>query len=1023
MRFEKNCPAGSRYGLFKKYVQFSFLFFCFILLFSSSEAKGYFQQQQITGKVVSSIGEPLSGASIRIQNRNVGTNTDAAGNFTIMANAGDVLVVSFVGYAAQQITVGDQANITITLQPSGATLEQVVVVGYGTQRKLDVTGAVSQVKGDEINRQPVVNPVSGLQGRVAGVQITNSGAPGASPQIRIRGVGTVYGNPNPLYVVDGVWFDDISFLNPADIENISILKDASSESIYGIRAANGVVLITTRRGKSGQATVNYTGFVGNQRVIKEVEMANANQYATLINELRAANGGDPLYNPADYGKGTDWYGQVLRNALITNHQVSVSGGAERTTYNFSLGYTKQQGLVEGNEFDRYTARLQNDFQVVKGVRLGYTITGAASNSDDIPGGIFHQLYTAAPVVPVYYADGSYGDPSDYGVSESVNFNPQATLDFFNQKSKNYRLTGNVFGELKFAQNFTFRTSIGGEFGQGEVSAYNPVYTATLKQRNTTSSLRIERAETRNWLLENTLTYDKRFADHNVRVLVGQSAQRYQFYKVIGSALNVPNTTSGDLYLRLGSQGGRNIIDEGDLSTVASYFGRVNYSFRNRYLLNASLRADGSSKFFGDERWGYFPSIGVGWVISEEGFMKNQDIFSTVKLRGSWGKIGNASVPSGLSVLRVTQDPYLTAFFGGQPNTGGSITTVVPPTTFWERGVGTDIGLEVSVLRNKLYFEADYYNRETEQAIFDIPILGSVGTNAGSIIGNQATFQNRGFEFTSTWRDNIGDDLSYTLSGNFSINENKVLSVATGANPIFGGGAAATGGALATRTIVGQPIGEFYGLQVAGIFQTDAAAAGSAQPNAKAGDFQYIDQNKDGIIDGKDRIAMGNPNPKYSYGFNTNWTFREFDLTLDFQGVAGVDIYNAALGLRFGSENFTKEFFENRWHGQGTSTTYPSANIGGGTNYLPNTFFVEDGSYFRIRTAQLGYTLPRTTTDRWNVKSLRVFVNAQNPFNFFKYRGFNPEVGTQPGQNPTNTGIDINVYPLSATYNFGVNLTF
>ena len=780
-----------------------------------------------------------------------------------------------------------------------------------------------------------------------------------------------------------------------------------------------MVLITTRRGRTGQATINYTGFIGNQRVTNEVEMANANQYAILINELRAANGGAPLYNPADFGKGTDWYGQVLRNALITNHQVSVSGGAERSNYNFSLGYTRQEGIVEGNDFTRYTARLQNDFQVLNNLKLGYTVTGSASNSDDIPTDIFHQLYAAAPVVPVYYADGSYGDPSDYGVSESVNFNPQVTLDVFNQETWNYRLTGNAFGELKFAQNFTFRTSIGGEFGQIELSNYTPEYTATLKQRNTTSFLRIERSETRNWLLENTLTYDKRFADHNVRVLLGQSAQRYKFYKLTGTAQDVPNTSSGDLYLRLGSQASRNVVDEGDLSTIESYFGRVNYSYRNRYLLNVSLRADGSSKFTEDERWGYFPSVGVGWVISDEAFLQNQELFNNIKLRASWGKIGNASVPSNLSVLRVTQDPYLAAFFGGVVNTGASITTVVPPNTFWERGAGTDIGLELSLLQNKLYVEAVFYNRKTEKAIFDIPILGSVGTTSGTIIGNQATFQNQGFELSATWRDNIGSKLSYSLNGNFSTNKNEVLSVATGANPIYAGGAAATGGALATRTVVGRPIGEFFGYQVAGIFQTDAAAAGSAQTTAKAGDFQYVDQNKDGVIDGKDRIAMGNPNPKYSYGLNTSWTYGDFDLSLDFQGVAGVDVYNAGLALRFGNENFTKDFYDNRWHGEGTSNTYPSANIGGGTNYLPNTFFVEDGSYFRIRNAQLGYTVPRATTDRWKLKSLRVFVNAQNPFTFFNYRGFSPEVGGTP----TNAGIDVNVYPLSATYNFGVNLSF
>lgn len=977
------------------------------------------QDIKITGRITGDKGEPLSGVSIAVKGTSKGTISDNNGNYSLTVSPNAVLVISFIGYVSQEIPVNNQNIINAKLLISEKQLDQVIVVGYGVQRKLDVTGSVVQVKGDEIAKQSSINPISALQGKVAGVQITNSGAPGASPEIRIRGVGTVYGNANPLYVVDGVWFDDISFLNPADIDNISILKDASSESIYGIRAANGVVLITTKKGRSGQAVVTYNGYVGYQKVTNPVAMANANEYAAMVNELSAINGGGQVLDPAKYGTGTDWYHQVLRNALVTNHQVSVSGGTEKSTYNFSLGYLNQDGIVETNNYTRYTARLQNDFQVLKNLKLGYTATAAASNSHDIPGGIFHQLFAAAPVVPVYYADGSYGDPSDYNLGDGNNFNPQATIDFYNQRSKNYRVTGSAYADLRFANHFTFHASIGGDFGQAEVRNYLPVYTATLKQRNTTSLLGISRAETRNWILENTLTYENTFGNHKVKVLAGQSAQRYQSYGIVASAQNVPYTSSGDLYLRLGNTNGRNVYDYGDISTVASYFGRLNYSFKDKYLLSASLRADGSSKFTGDQRWGYFPSVGAGWVVSRESFMKNQHIFDNLKLRASWGKIGNASVPSNISVLRVAQDPYLTAIFGGQPYTGASINSVVPPTTYWERGVGTDFGLEATVLHGKLYIEADIYEKKTEKAIFDVPIPASIGTNSGTIIANQADFQNRGFELAANWKDNINKNLSYSISGNIGINENKVLSVTSGSNPIFAGGAAATGGALSTRTVVGEPIGQFYGLMVGGIFQTQADITGSAQPNAKPGDFRYIDVNKDGVIDGKDRVSLGNPNPKYTYGINTSVTYKEFDLSLDFQGVAGVQIYNANLGLRYGNENFTRDFFNRRWHGAGTSNAYPSANIGGGDNYRPNSFFVESGSYFRIRNMQLGYSLPHTITDRWKIKKLRVFVNAQNAFNFFNYRGFSPEIGGSP----TNAGIDTNVYPLYATYNFGVNVTF
>ena len=999
-----------------------------LVVIKSGEDGSYEVQAVITGKVTGDNNTPLSGVSVQVKGTNKGTVTNAEGVFSINVGDNDVLVFSYIGYETQEIAVAGKKEINAIMVLSNKQLDQVVVVGYGTQRKIDVTGSVAQVKGDDISKQASTNPISALQGKVAGVQITNSGAPGASPQIRIRGLGTVYGDPNPLYVVDGVWFNDISFLNPADIENISILKDASSESIYGIRAANGVVLITTKKGKSGQAVVNYTGYVGMQHVTNQVEMANANEYATMINELYDST----LLNPSDYGTGTDWYHQILRNAFVTNHQVSLSGGGEKSTYNFSLGYLDQDGIVEKNNYKRYTARLQNDFQVLKSLKVGYTVTTAASNSQDIPGGIFHEIFSAYPVLPVYYADGSYGDPGDYPLGDGAKFNPQVTLDFFNQKSRVYRLTGNAYADVKFLRHFTFHTSLGGEYADGRVVNYLPVYKATLNQQNATSKLTLTDDHTRNWILENTLTYDTKLGDHSIKILAGQSAQSYRYTKTVGTADDVPNNSEGDYYLDMGTNVLIHDVDVNNpsnpafplFSTISSYFGRLNYSFQGKYMLTASMRADGSSKFTGDNRWGYFPSFGAGWIISQESFMKNQRLFNNLKLRGSWGKIGNVSVPANLSIQTITQSPYLTAIFGDQSYPGASINTVVPPVTYWERGIGTDVGLEASMLNNRLFIELDYYNKKTEKAIFDIPILSSVGTGTGTIIGNQADFQNRGFEVTINWKGNINQNLSYSIGGNLGINNNKVLSVTTGANPIYGGGGGATGGALTTRTVVGQPIGQFFGYIVDGIFQTDEEAANSAQPDAKAGDFKYRDISgsagkPDNTISGLDRVPIGNPNPKFSYGLNTNWTYKEFDLTVDFQGVAGVDIYNANLGLRYGSENFTKDFYDNRWHGQGTSNTYPSVFIGGGKNYLPNSFFVESGSYFRIRNAQLGYTLPQNLINRLGIKRFRVYVNAQNALNFFKYKGFSPEVGGSP----TNAGIDANVYPLYATYNFGVNVTF
>ena len=979
------------------------------------------QEIRVTGKVTAATGEPLAGVSVTVKGTRTGTTTDANGNFALTVPDDAVLVFSSVGYEPMEMAVAGKSALTISLQPSVKIQEQVIVVGYGSQRKVDVTGAISQVRGEDIAKQSSINPISALQGKVAGVQITNTGAPGGSPEIKIRGVGTVYGSTSPLYVVDGVWFDNISFLNPADIESISILKDPSSESIYGIRAANGVVLVTTKKGKPGKPVVNYTGYVGWQKVTNEIEMANGDEFATLINEKEGTTvlGGS-------YGKGTDWYHQILRNALITNHQISVSGGSDRSNYNLSFGYLNQDGIVETNNYQRYTARLQQDVQIANPFKIGYTITAAHSKSKDIDGAIFRQLYTAYPVLPVYYADGSYGDPGDFPLGDGAKYNPQATIDFFDQDSKLNRLTANAYAELKVAKYFTGRSSIGGEYADQNIRNYRPVFNAGPSIRNDLSRLTLTDEHTRNWILENTITYDRKFGDHSVRMLVGQGAQSYQFTKRVGTAENVPNGSNFE-YLSLGTN--RNVIDAEYPnyplhSTIVSYFGRLNYAYANKYLLTASIRADGSSKFADDKKWGYFPSVGLGWVISKEKFMQSQTLFDNLKLRASWGKVGNASVPANLSTVAVNQSNALIAIYGNPPTTsaGASIDQIPPPATYWEKNVGTDVGIEAAMLHNKLNIEVGYYKRKTEDAIFAIDILGSLGAAGSTLIGNQATFENKGFEFMASWRSDIGKNISYSISANLGINKNEVLSTVTGSNPIYGGGAGLANGSLATRTIVGQPIGHFYGYNVVGVFQTNAEAA---PWGAQAGDFIFEDISgpdgkPDGVIDGKyDRKVLGNPIPRYTFGINTNWNYKAFDLTLDFQGVADVDVYNANVGWRYGNENFSKDFYNNRWHGAGTSNAYPSAKIGSSYNAKPSSFFVESGAYFRIRNVQLGYTLPNSISDKIHASKLRVYFNAQNPFTFFKYKGFSPEI---IGGGPTGSGIDANVYPLSATYNFGINLT-
>ena len=983
----------------------------------------------IKGRITDESGNPLQGASVMIKGNNIGVNTDANGEFIIDVpeNSSSILIISFVGRETKEVSISGKTSITVTLGFANPTpQEAVVVVGYGSQRKMDVTAPVAVVKGSEIAKQPSVNPISGLQGKVAGVQITNDGSPGSSPQIRIRGAGSINGGLNPLYVVDGVWTNDVGFLNASDIESISILKDASAGAIYGNRSANGVVVITTIKGKNGSPVINYTGSAGWQKITNELKMANASQYATMANEVSMLNGGSPIYGPNSLYKpgesdpnGTDWFHQLFRQAYITNHQLSFRGGNENVTYNYSLSYLNQDGIVENQNYKRITAKLQNEFKAAPFLKIGYNVFGTINKSNDINGDIFRQAYAAPPVVPVRYADGFYGDPLDYSLNSIAN--PQVTLDYFDQLTQSFLLVGNTYADIKLPGHFSFRTSFNFDYNRGEQRNYQPVYRATTNQINDISSLNISRSETKNWQWENMLFYENTIGKkHYVKVMAAQSARSDKSYYISGTARNVPNDNDGQLYLSLGSNSSAYPTVAGDggfLATGASYFGRINYGFDGKYLVNFTCRGDGSSRYTGDYRWGYYPSVGAAWVISKERFMREQSIFDVLKLRASWGINGNENVPANITTL--TASPLGYAVWNGAAYNSRSIISVVPPYLYWEKGISTDIGIEAALLQSRLTFEFDIYNRDTKDAIFSVPILSASGLGGG-INANQATITNRGVEVSLGWRDKIGRHINYSIAGNYAFNENKVTSVNSGANALLGGYYSNPSQIPLTRTVVGQPIGMFYGYEMEGVFQSIIEVQGSAQSrSAMVGDLKFKDQNKDGSIDDQDKIYMGNPNPKHLFGLSLGFNYDDFDLSVDLQGVAGVEVYNANMGKRFGIENFTEEFYANHWRGAGTSNTHPSANLLNGMNTHPNTFWVEDGSYIRVRNINAGYNI--TSLKKWKINNLRVFTALQNPFNFFRYKGFSPEV-TAAGNNPTNAGIDAGVYPLSAYYNFGITLT-
>ncbi len=1012
-----------------------FLLFCLLLSMTN-----LFSQPNtlVTGIVTDKAKQTMPGVSIVIKGTTKGTVTDSDGKYSIQVPGDGTLVFSFLGYKPQEIAVNNRTTINVMLEESMVTLSEFVVVGYGVQRKIDVTGSVAQIKGQDLSKQISPNPISSLQGKVAGVQITNNGEPGKSPDIRIRGLGTYWGSSKPLYVVDGVWLDNVDFLNSNDIESVNILKDASSEAIYGIRGANGVIIISTKKGGVNEnPTVTYDGTIGWQKATNPVAMANGFEYAVMFNELNRLSGSTSSLDTTKFAGGTNWFNQMLRNGIITNHQISVNGGGAKSNYHFSLGYLNQQGLLKDNHYQRYTGNLVNDIQISIPVKAGYSLTGSYSNSNDIPTGIWHQIYSAPSVLPVWFADHTtYGDPGYYGLGSSVQ-NPQATLDFSNVKTVNYHVNANAYVDITFLRKLVLRSSIGGTFDQKENRAYTPVYTATSTQSSSISNLALIRYETRQWIIDNTLTYSDTIGKHRFTALVGQNAQYYNYGELHTSAQNVPNVNLGNWYLGLGNTSFATDVDFNYnqayplRSTIASYFGRINYSYNDRYLLNATLRADGSSKFSKGDRWGYFPSVGLGWIISSENFMKNQTAFNSLKLKASWGKVGNAGVPTFASAQQTVSGGAYGVIFGnsGVVSPGVSVASILPPALQWERGVGTDIGLEAVILDNRLSIEADFYRRQTQKIIMNVYLPGAAGLSNQFITTNVGDARNQGVELSLTWKSNTNNkDFTYSINGNISYNKNKFVSNSAGGQKIYDGGVGANNGQFTTLTSVGLPIGSFYGYKVIGVFQTLQEVADYKdsegtlyQPGAKPGDLKFAKTSNNGIgaISGNDRVVLGNPNPRLTYGLNTYWSYRKFDFTVDFQGVAGVEVYNANKGLRYGAENWTLDFYKHRWHGQGTSNSYPSANIGSVTNSSPSSWMVEKGSYFRIRTIQLGYTFASDGVKKYGMQSLRLFVNSQNPFTFFKYTGFTPEVGGSPG----SAGIDTNVYPLYATYNFGVNVVF
>jgi len=988
------------------------------LLMSVSNA----QVRTIMGTIsASDTKETLPGATVQIKGTTTGTVTDINGKYTLKVPEGKiVLVYSFIGYATQEIELGVQNIVDVTLVPAKTTLPEVVVVGYGTLRKNDLTGSVSTVKSDDLTKITALNPMESLEGKVAGVQIMQSdGTPGEAPIVLIRGIGTL-NDASPIYVVDGVITNDISYLNSADIESITVLKDASATAIYGNRGANGVIMITTKTGKvgEGKTTFNLNGETGIQEVSHMIPLLNGKDFAIIMNEISPGT-----YNNVDAVPNTNWQKEIFHLAPIYNFQGSASGSSKTVQYYIGVGYFDQEGIIDKSYYRRLTLKLDNTYDLTKDIKIGnnFTITPF---SQQIAPNVTYEAYRALPTIEPYNSVGYFNPVPGVG-------NPLADLYYSNNTNKGIRATGNMFGEVTFLKNFVIKSSYGIDASYTKGVNFTPAFSVSPTQYNLFSSLGKAYTDYLTWLWESTISYKKDFGRHYLDIVAGYTMQNATNEIVSLTGQNLIRDNSNFWYIQPNyivdpSNNINNLaaisntVDPNMYFSMISYLIRVNYTLFKKYVLTLTYRRDGSSKFSTANRWGDFPSAAVAWNMSEEKFMSKIKWLSKLKLRGSWGILGNDKIPYTSRYSLV--DNSIVSVFGLNPSgiPGASYGAIGNNNLKWETTSQVDGGLEAGFFNDRLTAEFDYYDKETYGILVPLTIPAYFGNGLGTTeIFNAAKVQNRGFEFNLNWRDQVGK-LKYSFGINGTTIANKVLSIGgvSGSDTILYGGYLSNGIPV-TASRVGLPIGAFYGYKTDGIFQTQAEL--NAYPHlagAQVGDLRFVDVNGDGKIDNRDRTYIGSPIPKFIFGCSINFAYEGVDLSIDIQGQTGNKIFNAKAIVRPDQYNYESNVL-GAWTGPGTSNTEPIASSGG-NNYLPSDHFVQDGSFLRIRDLVLGYTLPQKITQKAYIQKLRIYLKADNILTWTKYTGYTPEIGST---NVLNNGVDYGAYPTTSVYSLGLNLNF
>lgn len=1006
-------------------------FFILILLFSFSTL---FAQDRIaiSGSVVDANGITLPGVSVLEKGTTNGVVTDIDGNYTLSVKQGATVVFSYIGFLSQEINPQQDGTINIQLQEDVVGLEEVVVVGYGSMKKADLTSSISTLKSDELVKTPAGQAMQSLQGKVAGVQIVNSGSPGSSPTVRIRGIGSFPGSSNssPLYVVDGMYFDNIDFLNPSDIETLSVLKDASASAIYGVRAANGVVLITTKKGSlNTQTSITYEGYYGIQVPQNVMQMANAEQFVDYVYQTRSAADisfvenamqryGRSRVNPNVPNVNTDWYAEIMKSqARQQNHSVSVLGGNDKTSYSMGVSYYDQEGLLEAEDsYKRMNIRASLDHQANSWLKTGVNFNVSNGTRYIASDAAWFSAYHAVPILPVYDQQ-NYDDLVDQGIDYPSNYSSAQLLDYrgsqnpflslaYNDSRQDIRkVLAGVYAELDLLPNLLkFKSTYNSSMMFLKSRSVGLPYYITNSTRRTLSTISSSRTTNVNHFFDNTLTYTDSFGDHNITAMAGMSYRDEWYDYLRGYAEDIPLNENAWYIDQSQSETSKQVGDNGERLYGVSYFGRLSYNYDNKYIAYFTIRQEGTQKY--QEKWGTFPAFGLGWVVTEESFMENVGFLNYLKLRGGWGKLGNDKIAR-QDGANTTNPVYLAI---DDMQVDGTTTTSTFGYLGWETVTGTNVGLNAELFDNRLTIDADYFVRDTEDAA--IPV--SLKLQSGSVLRNVGTIRNSGLELAIGWRNEINRDFSYNLGVNISTLKNEVRDL-YGQSYINGGSAE-----FRQRSQVGEPLLSFYGYEVAGIYQNEAEI--SADPVAVdnslvPGDFRYVDQNNDDVIDDDDKVFLGSYIPTFSYGGFIGLNYKDFEFSMNIMGQTGNKILNRKRGeiIWTNDTNIDADLANGLWTGEGTSNKYPSASaLRRGWNQNFSDYLVEDGNFFRIQNIQLAYNIDGEKLFGAGMPDARVFVTAEKPLTVFKYNGFNPEV---------NNGIDRQFYPVPAVYTIGVNLKF